>query len=142
VEPLSFEEALACEPERVAGERERMLADPDYVSDAFDWYPYVSRGEYLSQLERWFDQYPRNQILVLRSEDFYAEPQHAVDQVTDFLCLPRHQLTAYRRFNYTPSPDIRSATRRRLEDHFRPHNEALAKVLGPQFSWAPETMPR
>ena len=49
-EDLSFEEALAAEPARIAGERERLMADPGY--DSFHWqhHAYVTRGQYIEQL--------------------------------------------------------------------------------------------
>ena len=44
VEPLGFAEALAAEESRTAGERERLITDPTYVSNAYDWYSYRARG--------------------------------------------------------------------------------------------------
>ena len=40
----TFERALELEPGRLAGERERMLADPGYDSQAMQHYAYVARG--------------------------------------------------------------------------------------------------
>ena len=53
VEPLDFAHALACEPTRLEGELERMASDELYHSDAYDWYSYRSRGDYLPQILNW-----------------------------------------------------------------------------------------
>src|SRR5690606_34905253 len=54
-EPLSFAEALEAEEERTAGEREKLIADPYYHSNAYDWYTYRARGRYLEHLEPWLE---------------------------------------------------------------------------------------
>ena len=51
-EPLSFEDAIDAEDERMQGELERMLADPAYFSHAWWNYTYLARGLYAEQLER------------------------------------------------------------------------------------------
>lgn len=139
VETLSFEEALEHEPRRMGQERARMLADPTYVSPPFDWYPYRERGEYKPQLDLWFNHFPREQVLVLRSEDMYADPQRVYDRVIGFLGLPAHTLTGYRRFNYMPSPEVNAGTRARLEAHYAPFNRELAASLGADFTWDAST---
>jgi len=63
VEPLTFEDALAAEADRTAGELERMLEDPTYYSEAHDWYTYRARGEYLNQLQNWASVSPAQQTL-------------------------------------------------------------------------------
>ena len=50
-ESLSFEEAVDAEPERLAGQRERMLAEPGYDSPDWQHHAYVTRGQYIDQLE-------------------------------------------------------------------------------------------
>src|SRR6266508_3758960 len=51
-EDLPFEEALRREPERLAGEAERMVAEPGYSSFAHRHLAYLARGRYAEQLER------------------------------------------------------------------------------------------
>ena len=70
-EPLSFERALAAEPERLAGEEARLLSDPAYRSEAYGVQSYRTRGLYLEQLERWWATFPPERLLVLRSEDMF-----------------------------------------------------------------------
>ena len=49
----TFEEALDREPERLAGEHDRLLADPDLCQLRACHHSYLARGEYLDQLVEW-----------------------------------------------------------------------------------------
>lgn len=51
-------------------------------------FSYVERGFYGDQVERLFDQFPREQTLILRSEDLRRDPATVVGQVRRFLGLP------------------------------------------------------
>jgi len=137
VEPLSFMDALDAEDERLSGERERMAADPTYYSTSFDWYGYRSRGEYLGQIENWVASFPREQLLVLRSEDLYADTQATFDRVCSFLGLPIIEMPTRKTFNATwrTKDDVPDEVRARLVPHFAEHNARLAAFLGHELNW-------
>ena len=135
VEPLSFEAALEAEDRRLAGEVEQLSADPAYHSHAYDSYAYRSRGVYRPQLDRWLALFPREQVLILRSEDLYADAQHVVDQVTAFLGLPQFPLAEFERHNQLPSAPMSPRTRAALCDFYRSHNERLYELVGRDFGW-------
>jgi hypothetical protein len=135
VEPLSFEDALAAEPDRLSGETERMAADPFYYSRAHDWYSYRSRGVYLPQVRRWLEAFPAEQVLILRSEDLFHDAQRLVDEVTAFLGLPPVPVPVVDRWNYLPAEPMAAATRRELVDYYAQHNVALEAALGRTFGW-------
>ncbi|MEV0429305.1 sulfotransferase domain-containing protein [Micromonospora sp. NPDC050495] len=135
VEPLGFAEALAAEEERTAGEREKLIADPAYVSNAYDWYSYRARGRYLEHLTPWLDRFDREQLLILPSETLYREPAATYARVLDFLDLPPYQLDRYEVFNDRRSSAMDPATRDELTRHYAPYNQALADRLGMTFDW-------
>jgi hypothetical protein len=136
LEPLDFEHALDAEEGRLAGEAERLAADPSYRSEAHRIWSYATRGQYAEQLERWYSAYDPNQILVLRSEDLYRDPSETHARVLEFLRLPVATLAEYPRYTRRASGErIGDAARRRLTAHFRPHNQALAALLGRDFGW-------
>ena len=87
-ERLSFEEALAREPERLEGEVERLMLDPNYRSIPLGHYAYFARGVYVDQLERWFAHVPRERFLILQSERMFADPAAVMREVQGFLGLP------------------------------------------------------
>jgi hypothetical protein len=134
-EPLTFEEAIEREAERTAGEEERLASEPGYVSFAHQHHTYVSRGEYEVQMARWLDRFSLEQILVIGSERFFADPEGQMRGVEAFLGLTAHSLDRYETFNASPAAGLDPAVRRRLQDHFRPHNERLFERLGFGFDW-------
>ncbi|QCW51435.1 sulfotransferase [Nocardioides dongxiaopingii] len=136
VEPLSFPDALDAEASRTAGELERMGADPSYHGEAHDWYSYRARGIYRPQLENWCTAFPREQLLVVRSEDMYADVQGTFDTVCDFLGIARHALPTTERFNASRRPDLPAATGAELYDYYAPFNADLAQWLGRPLGWA------
>lgn len=66
----TFEEAIEREPDRLAGEVEKILADPAYNSFHHQHHSYLARGIYVDQLRPFCSLFPEDQVLVLRSEDF------------------------------------------------------------------------
>jgi hypothetical protein len=134
-EPLDFAAALASEPDRTAGERDRLIADPTYVSRPFDWYSYRARGRYLEQLEPWLHRFERDRMLILPSEDLYRDPAGTYRRVLDFLELPPFALPRYDVFNDRPGAGLDEAVRAELTAYYRPHNAALAERLGRSFPW-------
>ena len=93
-EPLSFEAAIAAEPERLAGEEARILEDDTYISFTHQHYSYLGRGRYVEQLRRWLSLFPREQLLILQSEAYFRDPGAIVQQVTEFIGLEPHALTS------------------------------------------------
>ena len=134
-ETLSFEDALRAEPDRLRGEYEKLVADDGYYSAAYHRQSYLERGVYLPQIQRWLEHYPRAQLLLLVSEDFYRDPGEVCTQVCRFLGLPEWQPGDFARFNAQSEKPMPADTRARLEDHFRPHNAALAQLLGRELPW-------
>jgi hypothetical protein len=135
-EPLSFEDALAQEEKRLAGETEKMLKDERYYSHTHQHYAYRPKGVYADQLKTWFDLFPQTQILVLQSETFYQNTPTVMRQVTNFLDLPPWdgwQLnTPKGKQRYHP---MNSATRQALATYYQPHNQRLYELIGADFGW-------
>jgi Sulfotransferase domain len=134
-EPLSFEDALAAEEERLAGEEERIIADPRYFSFHYRHHSYVKRGLYADQLESWFVHFPREHLLVLRAEDFFARPADVFAEVLAFLALRPWKLDDFVRRNRATYQPIDPAVRARLTARFAEPNARLARLLGRDFGW-------
>jgi hypothetical protein len=134
-EPLSFEEAIDREDERMRGELDHMLRDPSYLSHAWWNYTYVARGRYAEQLERWFGAFPRDQLLVLLTDELAADTPGTYRRVLDFLGAEAHDLDSYPRIFDRDYEDMDPATRARLEELFAEPNRRLAALLGLDLPW-------
>jgi hypothetical protein len=136
-EPLpTFEAAIAAEPARLDGERERLLRDPGYYSAHHDDHSYLARGRYVEHLADWLDLFPRQQLLIMPSEHLYRDPAEAFRQVTGFLGLPDRPLVRMDHHNRLPVPPLDPATRERLLEYYAPWNARLAERLGWTDPWA------
>lgn len=135
VERLSIKDAIRREEERLAGEMERMLDNPDYVSFAHEHYSYVSQGIYLPQIQAWMAEYPHNQFFIIRSEDLFENPGKQYQQILRFLRLPPWEPPDFHRFNFQPAGDMPHSLREELSAFYRPHNKRLADFLGTELGW-------
>src|SRR5437660_4703703 len=84
-ETLPFEEAIQREEERMAGEHEKILADEHYESFNHRFFSYLARGIYVDQLQHWMNFYPKEQFLILKSEDLYKDTAAVVQQALEFI---------------------------------------------------------
>jgi hypothetical protein len=134
-EALTFEEAIAAEENRLAGEREALLADDRARSFAHRSWSYLARGRYAEQLEEWWRWFPRERLLVLRSEDLFADPPGTVGRVLEFLGLPPLALGGFGNVNEQRYSRMDPALRARLARYFEPHNQRLQELLGRDLEW-------
>jgi hypothetical protein len=139
-EDRPFAEALELEESRLAGEEERLRRDPSYESFAHRHHAYLRRGHYAEQLERLYELFDPAQVLVLRSESMFTDPHGELARVWEFLGLTPVRLEGLDRLKATHRPlAIDADLARRLQDHYRPWNERLAKLPGVDVTWPPTT---
>jgi hypothetical protein len=129
-----FERALELEDERLAGEVGRIRADPRYESHAHRHHSYRHRGQYAEQLDRVYEFFPRAQVHVIDSAEYFSQPAVEYRRLLDFLHLRPFE-PAFAPANARPGPPMPAGCRQMLAEHFLPHDERLAKLLGRQPSW-------
>jgi Sulfotransferase domain len=134
-ETESFDVALEREDERLAGEAERMLADPRYQSFSYRHHAYAGRGRYAEQLLRLQSHFSAEQIHVIESESFFTQPETTYAGLLDFLGLPTVLPDRFDRWNGRPSGSMPAPTRSRLQEQFQIHDRALADLLGREPAW-------
>lgn len=130
-----FERALELEDTRLAGEVDRMAQDVNYESTAHRHHAYRHRGQYAEQLERAFRLFPREQIHVLDSEAFFADPAREYEAVLDFLGLKAFTPARFDQHNARPSTPMPGEAKQFLTRHYAEHDERLAELLGRNPSW-------
>ncbi len=135
-EDLTFEEALAEEPKRLAGEVERMQDDWTYWSHSHEHHSYLTKGMYAEQLERLLRYYPRDQVMVIQSEAFYRDTGAVLRDVTTWLGLPAsitlEQSDDRNGHNYESMDE---SMRGRFVELYREPNERLYALLGERYDW-------
>lgn len=134
-EDLPFESALAAEDGRLAGEAERLAADPRATSHAHQHFSYVARGRYADQLERWLEHYSRQQLLVLISEEFFADPARVTLEAQRFLALPEEPPQSLAPRNARRYARVDDRLRRRLAGLFTDQNDRLSRLLDRDLPW-------
>jgi len=126
-EPLDFLAALEAEPERLP-DRFALMRTSEGRDDLIT-YGYAMRGRYAEQLEWWLDRYSAEQLLILRSEDLFAEPAATYARACSFLDLPAMGEPAFAVENQgTGDPDMDPAARAWLDDYFAEPNRRLAEL--------------
>jgi hypothetical protein len=135
-ETLSFEEAIEAEPQRLAGERERIVTDPRYMSAPYSRFSYLARGMYLEQVRRCQEFFGPDRLLIVESSELFKQTAAVYRRVIAFLGLAPFEPKEFgNRFAGKYREKMSEATRRRLVDFFAPHNAALYAHLGRQFDW-------
>jgi hypothetical protein len=134
-EALSFEDAIAAEPERLGDDEGRLARGEIAQSRAHQHASYLARGRYAEQLGRWLAVYPRGQLLVLRFEDLAREPMAVLGRTCDFLGLPHLSRVRLEPRNARRYPPMDPALAERLRDYFAPHDAKLEALLGEPVGW-------
>lgn len=95
----------------------------------------IAKSLYIDYLPEWLSHFPKEQLLILKSEDLFTDPATTMKQAYNFLGIPDHPLCEYRNVNRNKYPAISSSLRQQLADFFRPYNQELEAYLGMQFNW-------
>ena len=134
-EILDFAAALDAESRRLDGEHARLSRDPSYASESYKRFSYLARGDYARQLKRWFEVFPREQILIVRSEDLFERSSETLARAAEFLGISPDVRIPFAAHNQTSGPPLDPAIRHRLSQHFAPLNAGLTKLLGWDPAW-------
>ena len=131
----SFGRALELEDDRLAGEVERMIADPGYQSFNHRHHAYRGRGEYARLLQPFVDGLGRDRLLVVESESFFARARGGVRpdrRLPGRAALRPGQLRPLQR----PAGKPRGRRPGRgCPTHFEEHDAALAALIGHVPVW-------
>jgi hypothetical protein len=132
----TFEEALALEDSRVADEFARLSDGSLANSFAVGHFAYTRRGLYADQLKRAAALMGRDRLLVLVSEEMFADPVAATSAALEFVGAPPHPIDSVGENDmaFMSGPMI-DETSRMLRKHFAEPNADLAEFLGRDLPW-------
>lgn len=139
-ETLSLSAALEAEEERIEPEYRRLMAEPGHEATGYQNYSYRKRSVYADQLMAYLALFPREQILVLRSEDLFERPEPTLGRAFEHLRIEasfRPPDLRARNVN-RQREEVSGAIREELARYFAPHNRRLEELLGRSFGWGAE----
>lgn len=133
----SFESSIKIEEDRIKGRFEKMKNNPNFYSWDYDLFTYLTDGIYFDKLQIWFNTFPKNQFLIIQSEEFLKNPSKIYYQTLEFLNLdkwePNH-FKLYKKRSYKENK-IEPEFRKYLQEFYKPHNEKLFKLIGKRYDW-------
>jgi hypothetical protein len=132
----SFEEAISKEAERIEMGYNAIINGEKFYNYNHHVYSYLSRGCYDEQVKRWLRYFKKEQLLVIKSEDFFASPYENLERIYQFLEVPvifPKNLQIKNQGSYNP---VDQNTLNRLQDYYRSHNKVLSQILGENFQWS------
>jgi len=134
-EALSFAEAIDAEEWRIAGEEERIISEPGYISIPHRHQTYLAQGRYATPIRRWMTAFPHGQVLVRPAEALYQDTQSTYDAICDHLGLPHHRLVDPHVHEAHPSDALGAVMRRRLRAMVADDIAQLEAYLGTSMGW-------
>ena len=134
-ETEDFETAIDLEEKRTAGEAERMVADPSYVSFDHRHHSYLARSRYSEQIDRFIDALGRDRVYVVDADVFFADPAGEFERLRSWLGLPPWRPDKVEQWNAQPRTPMSPELRTRLERYFEPYDARLAEQMGRAPSW-------
>ena len=133
LEKLPFREALNAEEMRISS----FLTNPETYDINFERYAYLHKGLYAQHLANWFKHYDKENILLLKSEDYFENPAPSYEKTLGFLgCTDDHSPANWIKMNsggYNKSMNDNDIAY--LKDYFKKPNEMLIKLAGSNFAW-------
>ena len=83
----------------------------------------------------WFELFSKNQILIISSEDLASNTKNIMNDIFQFLNLPKYEILNTKKVNVSKYSKMNSNTRKKLVTFFKPYNEQLYEFLNSKFDW-------
>jgi len=132
----TFEKAIELEEKRTKKSFEKMINDPNYYDENVHIFSYLKKGIYVEQLQRWYDHFDRQNILIIDSGNFFKQPERELEKIAFFLNIEN-------RFDFKPlvynksniAKIMNQDTHSYLKKFYAPYNEELFRLIGEEFNW-------
>ena len=134
-EKRSFEDAIFEEMNRIKSERIIQNKNKNLRVFTPNNIHYLKKGFYALQLKPWFKIFPKEQILVLSTEEFQEDQNLIYKKIFDFSNIPNMKIKSIEKMekgNYIP---MKHDTRNLLLDYFRQCNHELFELINSEFDW-------
>ncbi|MBR8828225.1 MAG: sulfotransferase domain-containing protein [Gomphosphaeria aponina SAG 52.96 = DSM 107014] len=129
LETKSLTETLASNLEEI----KRILKDNEETKSKQT--NYLLSSVYIHYLKPWLAIFPREQLLVIPSEELFMNPRKTMNQIYEFLGVPGFELKKYDIYNATSYKSLDEEKTRELKELFQPYNQELEDCLGVKINW-------
>lgn len=133
-EKRAFEVAIQDELNQLENLNKKILSSNHYTTEHAH-HSYLSRGLYQEQIERWLNYFDKNQMLFIKSEDFFENPQKELKRVFDFFKIDNIQINDLEpklKGNYN---NLTKSFYDQLAEFFKKNNSKLTTIIGNKFNW-------
>lgn len=119
---------------------EKKIIEGIDLTNEEEYYKFVhtsmlARGFYAEQLERWYKVFSKEQILIIKSEEFATETNKIMNEVFQFLELEKCNIQDVSKKNKIHYQPMKKETKKDLIEYFRPYNKKLYSLVGRDFDW-------
>ncbi|PSF39486.1 sulfotransferase [Aphanothece hegewaldii CCALA 016] len=129
-EKRSLEEVIKVEFKKL--QKIKSLTNIDYQTKRSSFF---IGSLYIYYIKQWLKIFPKEQLLILPSEDLYNQPQKILSQTLNFLEISNHSYSSYIIHNQGSYPPIKEELKQFLNNFFKPYQEDLENCLNLKFSW-------
>ena len=99
---------------------------------------FLRRGFYAEQIARYYEHFPKEQILILTNKDLKTDLNNQLNKILNFIDLPNYDwssLQTQQKNAYQYSEPINADIKAELQAFYEPYNEQLFELLGKEVKW-------
>ena len=126
-EDLSFEKTIEIEKQIIKkGTKNLNFSEPR---------TYLIKSLYSLQLKNWLTSFSKDQLYFLSTEQLSSKPNETMSGIFNFLGLPGHTLSEFKKAKQAIYPEMNISTRNDLLEFFKSYNNELFSLIDKNFSW-------
>lgn len=131
----NIDTALDLESDRLVGIEQRLVADRSFVSRPHQHYSYLARGHYAAQLERLYEHFDPDNVLVMATETLTGDSKSSLSKIQSFIGLEPDSSIDLEKRNASSKFEPRPETLKRLADEYIDSNKRLSSVVDIEIPW-------
>ena len=130
----TFDEVVKLEEKRTKEEGEKVLLQKNHHSVPYQTFSYMKKGLYHKQLSRWAEYLDLNEMLILKSEDFFNNTKKELKKAYEYLNIREVYPKDLSAKNARKYFKINSDVYQKYYPYFEKDQEALKKLLDNHYS--------
>jgi hypothetical protein len=95
----------------------------------------IKKGIYINQILPWLEIFPKNQILIISTEEFGNKTNETYNKIFKFLELPKYEIRNKQRYRKGNYKKMSNETRELLDHFYEKYNNELFQKIGQKFEW-------